>query len=313
MTPTYDFFHITTGDTNGIGLEVTLKSLNNIHDDILKNYCFLIWIHFSQVNEVKSKILNSADFINYNDFSSTRPLQFKSNLNFLYSDLTPAQWFEKASKMCLEKTGAGIITAPLSKQETFALGHKDLGHTDILKRVCEIETLFMGFVGKYFNVVLYTDHVPVKEINLNKERFKYFLDLSNLLNSKFKDYSVKLLGFNPHAGDQGLIGSEDQLISSWLSEWKIPNLEGPLPADSAFNDYFSTPSTYAAIYHDQGLIPFKMAHGFSGYHTTLGLPFIRTSVDHGTGKDIFNQDSADFTSMLDAIYGAIKIHQGSAI
>ncbi|MCO5112786.1 MAG: 4-hydroxythreonine-4-phosphate dehydrogenase PdxA [Bdellovibrionaceae bacterium] len=310
MADSNPLFHITTGDIDGIGLEVTLKALNQLDEHILSSYCFVIWIHSSQVEIVKSSLNHQPCFLKYEDFSANVS-SLNTNLVFLCSDLSPAYWFEAASQYCLDKKGVGIITAPLSKQESFSLGHNDLGHTEILKRICQIDLLFMAFIGEYFNVVLYSDHVPVKDVVLDKDKFKYFLDLTFLLNGKFPNYTTVLLGLNPHAGDKGLIGKEDGVISSWIQEWQPKNLIGPVPADSAFCNYKQTPSTYAALYHDQGLIPFKMAHGFTGYHTTLGLPFIRTSVDHGTGKNIFNQNKADFSSMLDAIRGAAKIHQGS--
>lgn len=306
------YFHITTGDTDGVGLEVTLKSLINLKNELLVDYDFLIWVHPEQINHIRSCFQKDFALLNFSEinFSHSLPAQF----TFLTDDASPALWFEKASLSCLNKNGAGIITAPLSKQETQKLGKDDLGHTDILKRICKIDLLFMAFIGSYFNTVLYSDHIPVKNIELHKERFKYFLDLALLLNSKFSDYDFKILGLNPHAGDQGLIGKEDLLIQEWIKEWNMSQALGPVPADSAFCDYQNqNPATYASLYHDQGLIPFKMAHGFSGYHTTLGLPFIRTSVDHGTAKELFGKDKADYTSMTDAILGAIKIHKGTAI
>jgi 4-hydroxythreonine-4-phosphate dehydrogenase len=122
---------------------------------------------------------------------------------------------------------------------------------------------------------------------------------------------IGLLGLNPHAGDSGLIGQEEQTVISkamkQLFELGIP-VVGPLVPDAAFQkENWGKYSTFVACYHDQGLIPFKSIHGFdSGVHLTLGLSLKRTSVDHGTAKDIFGKNKANPGSMVSALRWAIK-------
>ena len=122
---------------------------------------------------------------------------------------------------------------------------------------------------------------------------------------------MALVGLNPHAGEKGLIGKfESENLKPVLTQIKKKHsVEGPLVPDAAFfDDNWKKYSTYVCLYHDQGLIPFKMVHGQdSGVHLTLGLPFIRTSVDHGTAKNIFGKNKANPNSMIEAVDWAIKL------
>lgn len=317
MKPSKPYFHITTGDTDGVGLEVTLKALLQLHQDSnfdIHAYKFLIWVHEDQVPIIKKQIQafsNNCVFIKYQD-SFKKVSSLLETFIFLISDKSAAHWFSSAVDLCLNKDTQGIITAPMSKQEIQNLGFGDLGHTDILKRKCQ-SVFHMAFVGKYFNTILYTDHIPVTKVAIDKLSFLNFLNLSIDFHKKIHgDAEPILLGLNPHAGDQGLIGLEDDKIKEWLLEAQLQRaIAGPIPSDSAFINFKDFKNlTFLSLYHDQGLIAFKMAHGLSGFQTTLGLSFIRTSVDHGTAKDLFNKDIADPTSMKEAILGAIRLWKG---
>ena len=167
----------------------------------------------------------------------------------------------------------------------------------------------MGFIGKEFNVVIATDHIALKTVEskltkkLIEQAIKACIDLKKLNNDK---RPVCVLGLNPHAGEKGIIGSYEK---SFLNKIISKNLVGPMSPDAAFfKSNWKKYSSFLALYHDQGLIPFKMVHGQdSGVHITLGLPFIRTSVDHGTAKDIFNKNVANSHSMRDAILLNLKL------
>jgi 4-hydroxythreonine-4-phosphate dehydrogenase len=174
----------------------------------------------------------------------------------------------------------------------------------------------MGFVGKSFNVVLATGHIPVSHISqaVNEPALLGALNaakqMQSLLPKSQGKRPIALLGLNPHSGDGGLIGKEEvELFPRVLEGAKSLGIEvlGPLVPDAAFNEKnWRRFSTYVACYHDQGLIPFKTVHGFnSGVHLTLGLPIKRTSVDHGTAKDIFGKNIANPNSMIEAIRWAI--------
>lgn len=305
-------FHITTGDVDGIGLEVTLKSLLKIINKTPKAQ-YDIWIHKSQEQIVtdfvkKNKLLmKKISFsTDYNSVLNSKKFNF-----ILNKKPAPAHWFVEASKICL-KNNHSVITAPLSKTQINLEGFKEIGHTELLKTICKKKDLKMAFSGKHFSIILYTDHIPIHEVKVDTKDFKTFISLAlefhkTMKNSK-SDFFV--LGLNPHAGDSGLIGSEDKKILSLVKNFGIKQL---LPADSAFVDFmnFKNNPTFVSMYHDQGLIPFKMAHGFSGFHFTLGLPFVRTSVDHGTAKNIFGKNTANPKSMTDALLGAFKLSHGN--
>lgn len=302
-------FAITTGDTDGIGLEITKKALNKIGPQ--KGVQFIVFVSAQTPLKLNSKWNNR---VQVQQFNVTDSDLYKFDLIEVRSADSPAAWFEQAAKLAYKKLLTGVITGPLSKTGIQMSGFKDLGHTDILKRITKVKDLRMGFVGKEFNVVLNSGHIPLKSAsqaytykNL-KSSLIHTANLRKLLQDK---RSVAIVGINPHAGEEGLIGSEEKGLKKlfqFAKSQSIP-LVGPLVPDAAFfKSNWSKYSVYLTAYHDQGLIPFKLVHGQnSGVHVTLGIPFIRTSVDHGTAKDIFEQNKANPRSMLDAITLAISL------
>ncbi|MGE3758312.1 MAG: 4-hydroxythreonine-4-phosphate dehydrogenase PdxA, partial [Pseudobdellovibrionaceae bacterium] len=173
-------------------------------------------------------------------------------------------------------------------------------------------------IGSKFSVVLATGHQPTKKAieNLDSKvltsAIKAALELRSLLPKEKKNLPVGVLGVNPHAGESGLLGSEeDELIKPVIDAFRTEKsaVEGPLVPDAAFlPKMWKKYSVYVAAYHDQGLIPFKTVHQHqSGVHISMGLPFVRTSVDHGTAKDIFGRNIADYRSMLESIEWCIKL------
>jgi 4-hydroxy-L-threonine phosphate dehydrogenase PdxA len=286
-------FLITPGDIDGIGLEITVKALNKISRARLKK--ITVFVTPKQSKLVAINLLT------------------RKGLALIISQEPPPQWVEQATHLCLKKEFAGLITGPLSKPSIFAAGMRDVGHTEIFKRLTKSQDLFMSFSGPEFNVLLATGHVPLNKVSslisrsLIERAVSSAMVFSKALGLKPK---IGLLGLNPHAGDDGIIGNEDKKISSWLKKYKI-KATGPLVPDAAFlPDKRRKFSCLVALYHDQGLAPFKAVHGTDGCHVTVGLPFIRTSVDHGTAKDIFNKNLADPKSMIRAINLAFKLAGG---
>jgi len=306
---------ITTGDVNGIGFEVAAKALAKLGPQ--KNVQFLLWR--SEASEKKYlKLLDKKfDRIVVDDLDEALKVDGPYLID-ICSDLTPAHWVEQTAKACLKKKLSGMATGPLSKTSIQAAGFKDLGHTDILKRISKTKTVNMGFAGNKFNVVLTTGHIPISDVP-KKLGFKTIAEalvnankLRESLGGLQKDKPIAVLGLNPHAGEQGLIGTEEQSfftnLKAFADEKNIP-IEGPLVPDAAFfPQNWQRYSVYLALYHDQGLIPFKMIHGQdSGVHISLGIPFVRTSVDHGTAFDVFGKNKANPASMKEAIEWAIKL------
>lgn len=327
-------FIFTTGDADGIGLEVTAKALCSSHCS--RDFHPIVWLSnktpgkyfYTYLKMLKKKwnvlevdSLESAILIS-KKLKRQKSLAISGGrvLTLIYSDLSPAHWVEKSAKLCLEKKVDALITAPLSKTTIKRSGLDDIGHTDILKRVTKTKSINMGFIGNKFSVVLATDHIPINSVSnsINTSNLKQALiNASNLSKFLKSTLPIAVLGLNPHAGEGGLLGKED--LKFWNIILKIAKskkilVEGPLVPDAAFQDQnWKKYSCYLALYHDQGLIPFKLIHGQkSGVHISLGLPFVRTSVDHGTAKDIFDKNIANPNSMIDAISCAEKLTRRKA-
>ncbi len=315
----YKKIAITTGDRSGIGFEITAKALNELSPSLKKNKAlFFIFRHKSQ-EELQPRLFKLIDKtwsrITFNSLdeaiaylaSEKKPLPDNSliDLSLVSSE---ADWVVKAAHACVVKKLSALVTGPISKKITADLPQKALGHTGIFRQMFPEAKLYMSFIGKDFNVLLATDHIPFAKIegSLRLEGLAPVLqaarNFKKLINSKKK---IAVLGLNPHSGENGLIGDVEKLLFA-----KLPNgVNGPLVPDAAFlKKNWHIYSVFVCLYHDQGLIPFKMHHGQeSGVHLTLGLPFVRTSVDHGTAFNIFNKNVANSNSMLEAIKLAIKL------
>jgi 4-hydroxythreonine-4-phosphate dehydrogenase len=315
---------ITTGDIDGVGLEVSAKALREIGSKPGLNY----FLYISKKTNKKyflqniNLLLENFNLLFFSTLSEAllschQIVTKKATLYIIESDLHPAQWVEEASLACINKLASGLVTAPLSKPAIMDSGLKDLGHTDILKRLCKVKTANMAFVGSHFNVVLASDHIPVANIeksltkNTLSTAIKNADSLRKMLPKPLSKRPIAILGLNPHAGDKKLIGLfENKILSPMITNFRKKgfHLSNPLVPDVAFQPQNQGKySVYISMYHDQGLIPFKMAHGFAGAHLTLGLPIWRTSVDHGTAKDIFGLSIANPTSMIEAIQWSIRL------
>jgi 4-hydroxythreonine-4-phosphate dehydrogenase len=306
---------LTTGDDDGIGFEVTAKALHKLGPQ--KGVQFFLWRNDNASTKYLKLIDQKFKRIVVDDLEEA--LKVEGNyLVDICSDLSPAHWVETTAQACMKKQLDGMATAPLSKTLIKDAGFKDLGHTDILKRISKTKTVHMGFAGTEFNVVLATGHLSISQVS---KHISFSTVAEALLNADLlrkslpasrRSKPIGVLGLNPHAGEQGMIGSEELLVfpnlASFAKEKKVPYV-GPLVPDAAFfKENWKKYSVYLCLYHDQGLIPFKMIHGQdSGVHISLGIPFVRTSVDHGTAKDIFGKNKANPNSMIDAIRWSINL------
>lgn len=296
---------VTPGDLDGIGLEITVKALAK--KNYSKTSIIVVLVHPSQLASSEFSYLTSlaSEVTQLTDISKISP-----GFYYLVDPDQPPFWVEKFAAWILKQKGnAALVTGPLSKILIQSCGFKQIGHTEILADVCNIPktSLFMFFIGQLFNVVSLTGHIPISQV----ENILLTIDINALIvrlldwlkQTTLHPHPLFVLGLNPHAGESGLIGryEVDHLIPA-LEKLSNSQIQGPLIPDAAFNyQNIIKGATYLGLYHDQVLIPFKQAHGFSGVHVTGGLPFLRTSVDHGTAKNIFGQNIADFSSMFDAI------------
>ena len=312
---------ITAGDTNGVGYEVIIKSL-------LAGYMFEIMrpVIYGNAMVAKQHIQTlDEEFHNVTWNIITDARQAKDgrlNLISCYPDNTPVQFgvitpeANKAAKAALDracadlKEGAvqALITAPLNKE---ALGG---GHTEYLAARFEGDQLMMLCSGA-LRVALVCNHVALADIPAQITEERILNKLTILNNSLKRDFGLEkpriaVLALNPHAGDQGLLGKEEQeIIVPAMEKAKEQGIWtfGPYAADGFFGTgHFSHFDAVLAMYHDQGLIPFKTLD-MSGVNFTAGLNIVRTSPDHGTGYDIAGKNLADPSSMRNAIFMAIDV------
>lgn len=313
---------ITSGDQDGIGFEVTAKALIQKPLSLKRTgSVFILFRHETQSRTQKKYFKLLDQHCSRFTFRSLKEaLAFIENLKNVFQvpddllvDLSlntgSAEWVLEAAEACKKGILDSLITGPISKKSTQVLAKRPVGHTGIFRQLFPKKPMNMAFIGKDFNVLLATDHIALSDVekNLKKGGFKTSLknaeNFRTIIRSRKK---VAVLGLNPHAGEKGILGSAEKILFKNLNT-KI--FDGPLVPDAAFlKKNWSKYCVFVCLYHDQGLIPFKSHHGQdSGVHITVGLPFIRTSVDHGTATEIFNKDVANPNSMRDAIDLNLKL------
>ena len=298
---------LSAGDPAGIGTIIAEQALSRIGPK--KNIQFLLWTDKNtktiQVSAFKIRAYKSAKEALKSPFVEDQILQIKSQGG-------PGDWLKEMAQLCLKKKTDAIITGPVKKSSLQKTDPKALGQGWILKKLCKKE-LFMCFRGKHFNIVLLEDHIPLKKLSLNREKLKLCLKLSlkarNFLPKRLKTKPLALLGFNPHAGEGGILGQEEkEVLIPLLQNFSKKTIKGPLSPDSAFlKKNWRNYSFFVCLYHDQGLIPFKTAHAHTGFAQTLGLDFLRLSVSHGTGEDLKTEREISSKSFFSALKEAIRL------
>jgi 4-hydroxythreonine-4-phosphate dehydrogenase len=223
---------------------------------------------------------------------------------------------EQAVRLCLEGEAAGLVTGPIHKKRLQARGFSHPGHTGYLGALCGVPDPVMAFVGRKMRVALVTVHVPLREVpdRLTAPLVLHTLRLAAAALADelgIVDPRLVVAGLNPHAGEEGLLGFEEQrVIAPAIAEARASGLraDGPLPADVAARRVATGQGDLlVAMYHDQGLVPLKLLDFGHSVNWTLGLPILRTSVDHGTADDIAGRGIADPGSMVAAIRLAGRI------
>ncbi|MBU4414784.1 MAG: 4-hydroxythreonine-4-phosphate dehydrogenase PdxA [Proteobacteria bacterium] len=220
------------------------------------------------------------------------------------------KYITTAIDMAISRSIGAIVTCPINKAAMRKAGSKFSGHTELLAEHTKTDDFAMMLAGKKLRVVLATIHIPLKNVSaeLSKEQIVKTIQITwNALHYQFGFESprIAVAGLNPHAGEERMFGDEEEKIISPAidsARKKGFDVSGPFPPDTVF--YHAAKGRYDAVvcmYHDQGLIPFKMLHFTDGVNTTLGLPIIRTSVDHGTAYDIAGTGKADPGSLVAAI------------
>ncbi len=211
-------------------------------------------------------------------------------------------------RWALEKRVHALVTAPISKEKWLNAGITDKGHTGLLARTAGVKEHAMFFWSGDLKVALFTVHIPLSRIfsSIKRDEIVRFIRFTALELSRLfsKEFTFLVCGLNPHAGESGFLGNEeiDEIVPAIEALKPEMNITGPIPPDTIFIKAGETKDAVViAWYHDQGLIPFKLLNIDTGVNLTLGLPYIRTSPDHGTAYDIAGKGIANPSSMKEAI------------
>lgn len=316
---------ISIGDLNGIGSEIVLKIFE---DSRMLDFCTpIIFASIKTMSFVKKhyKIdinLNGINHINQAVIGKVNVLNcWKENVNISFGkeDKIIGEYaiksLQKATKALKSDEIDVLVTAPINKSSIQSDTFKFPGHTDYLNQELEGNSL-MFMVNGGLRVGLLTDHVPVKDVSKHITTKLIEDKINTVHDSLIKDFKINkpkiaVLGINPHTGDNGVIGNEDdKILRPALKKIKEKGklVFGPYAADSFFgsNNYQNFDAIIAS-YHDQGLIPFKTLSFGQGVNYTAGLNKVRTSPDHGTAFEIAGKGQADIGSFKEAIFTAIKI------
>ncbi len=302
---------ITTGDYNGIGPEIILKAASGGY---LKNCVVLGSDEVFDFYENIFKTGTKWSYLEEDNADFTLIENVKTKVDIKPGECTPeAGLFSlKMLDMAIDLMKNGysnhLITGPLSKKAVSYHEKKFIGHTEHLARAFNTHEYSMMLANETFRVVLVTTHVSIKKIPelITKKNVETAIKNANNFLKRINDKrGIAVCALNPHAGEDGLLGTEEiEIISPVIQEQTATgiNVSGPFPADSLFKTVFTNPyGVYIAMYHDQGLGPLKMISKGSGVNITLGLPVFRISVDHGTAYDIAGKGVALAQSLISAI------------
>jgi 4-hydroxythreonine-4-phosphate dehydrogenase len=318
---------ITIGDLNGIGAEVIIKALS---DTRLFNLFTPVVYGSTKVLSFYRKQMGLEEF-NYSQVRTKGQYAGKAvNVVNCWEDIIeinpgqPSKQTAKAALLSLKRAVEelkegyldGLVTGPIDKNTMHGDEFPFQGHTEYLTQEFGAGESLMLMVGEELRVGLVTEHIPVKDIPnfITKERVELKIRLMEL--SLKQDFliskpKIAVLGLNPHAGDEGLLGKEEQdVIKPVINDLKTKGklIFGPFPADGFFaSGQYAKYDGIVAMYHDQGLVAFKTLSFESGINYTAGLPHVRTSPDHGTAYNLAGKNMASESSMRQAMYVACNI------
>jgi 4-hydroxythreonine-4-phosphate dehydrogenase len=315
------------GDINGIGPELIIKTLA---DNRLLDFCTpVIFANHKLINFYRKTLPNiNFTFAQVKDFAQLNPKQ--ANVFACWEEeatVTPGQLNEAGGKYAYLSLKAavealknkqidGLVTAPIHKKNIQSEEFAYSGHTPYLKAMFGVNDVVMLMTASNLKVGLLTEHVPVTELGQHIKKDSILSKLRIMNSSLTKDFGIDkpkiaLLGLNPHAGDEGLIGKEEEeVLKPAIKDARNSNILafGPFSADAFFaRGQYESFDAVLAMYHDQGLIPFKSLAIGEGTNYTAGLPAVRTSPDHGTAFDIAGKGTADEASFIAATFECIEI------
>ena len=321
---------LTCGDLNGIGLELIIKT---VAESRISEFCTPVIFASNKALNFYRKALPDYNF-NFISIKEANRLNHKQiNLFNCWEEevaINPGELNETGGKYAVQslvmaaqalKDGHidGLVTAPIHKKNTQSAEFNFTGHTPYLKNLFGAKDVVMFMLAENMRVALLTEHLPIKEVApyITKENI---LSKLNIINQSLKkDFNINkpkiaILGLNPHAGDEGLVGKEEtEIIKPAIKEAKQKDIFcfGPYSPDAFFaRGQYEQFDAVLAMYHDQGLIPFKSLAIGEGVNYTAGISGVRTSPDHGVAFDIAGKGKADESSFREAIFSCIDIING---
>lgn len=318
---------ISIGDVNGIGLEIIIKTLA---DSKIYDYCTPIVYGHTKVASFHRRATQVGE-INFNVIAdATEPLHRRANMINCWEEdvrIEPGQVtadggkyaflsLQRATDDLMSGLIDGLVTAPINKDNIQNEQFNFPGHTEYLQTRDNAAESLMFLVSDTLRVGVVTGHIPVSQIASSITAEKIVAKLKLMNTSLRNDFWVRkpkiaVLGLNPHAGDNGLIGNEEKdVIIPAIEEARAHDVLafGPYSADGFFaNGTYMQFDAVLAMYHDQGLIPFKQIAFETGVNYTAGLSFVRTSPDHGTAYDIAGRNQASEVSFREALFTALHI------
>jgi len=325
---------ITMGDPAGIGPEVILKTL--LRDDVYQvcrpivlgdiNVLRMVSKKLGPLSfhtiEAPSEVTGSPGLVDVIPVSNLKEDSFIPGQPTINGGKAMVDYITKAVDLNKDGQVSAMVTCPISKELMHKAGYRFDGHTELLAKLTNTKDYVMMLASERLRVSLATIHCALKEVpqKLNKGLILKTIRLT--YRALEEDFAIKrphvaVAGLNPHAGEAGLFGLEDkEIIRPAVEEAKNDGLlvDGPFPADTIF--YHASNGKFDAVvamYHDQGLIPVKLLSFSDSVNITLGLPIVRTSVDHGTAYDIAGKGVADPSSLIAAIRMAVKIAQARKV
>jgi 4-hydroxythreonine-4-phosphate dehydrogenase len=318
---------ISIGDFNGIGPEIILKSLSDmdlgtstpviispkeIMTSVLSYLTYDLKVNFSaNISGLQPGTINVLTF-------SVDNLKMTPGIQSAQSGKAAMQSIEQCIQLCMYNDVDAMVTAPISKEAVNLAGYEIPGHTEFLATQTGTDSVLMMLISGELRVALATTHIPVKEVSeaITPDVIREKVEI--LSSSLIHDFGIRhpeiaVFGLNPHAGDGGVIGNEEiEVITPALNMIREKReditLHGPFPADGFFGQQLHKHhDAILAMYHDQGLAPFKLLAFGKGVNFTAGLPIIRTSPDHGTAFDIAGKGVANPSSFKEAYKLAVKL------
>ena len=318
---------ITVGDINGISLEIIIKTL--AHPSITQ-LCTPVIYGSSKVVSYHKNIVNPQEFSFHNTQTADKIYHQKINVVNCWNDnvnIALGKETEEGGRfahIALDRAVRDLkdghidllVTAPISKNAMRMAGFPFPGHTEYLTHEFGIKESLMMMISDNLRVGLMTTHIPIEKVasSITREGVRSKMEL--LIKTLQVDFGISkpvvaVLGLNPHAGEQGTLGrEEEEVVRPVIIEMKKAGhlVMGPFSADGFFGSMQHLKyNAVMAMYHDQGLIPFKMLHFEDGVNFTAGLPYVRTSPDHGTAYDKAGKNEADPSSFRAALFSAIDI------